>query len=1108
MALDKKTKLVVVGLGMVGIAFIEKLLKLDARTHEYNIVVIGEEPHLAYNRVGLTSFFGHRKVENLYLNPKEWYTQHAPDNKLNYHLNTLVTAIDPSNKTVACANGDVVSYDILVLATGSDAILPRHTPGYDANGVFVYRTIEDLQNLIAFGESHKGTVGAVVGGGLLGLEAANAMMDLKCYEKVKLIERNKWVLSRQLDADAGNLVVEKVTDLGLEILLSKRVGQIKSDQENNVTGVVFEDGEQMDCSTICFAIGVQPRDSLARSAGIKCAERGGGIIINDDLSTSVPDIYAIGECASWKNQTFGLIAPGVEMADVLSFNLTQAKIHVPRVFKRPDLSTKLKLLGVDVASFGDFFADRDGPSFLPAKAARKKTEGQSKPLVKALTYRDPFAQVYKKYLFTADGKYLLGGMMIGDTGDYIKLVPMVKNQKELSIPPAELILGAKKEGDDGTDDLDDDTQICSCHNVTKGDVANVVKDGTCKTVGDVKACTKAGTGCGGCVPLVTSIFAKTMESMGAEVTNYLCAHFNYSRADLFNIISVKQLKTLAEVMREAGNDPESDGCEACKPAVASIFASLWNKHVMSKPMHGLQETNDRFLGNIQRNGTFSVVPRVSAGEITPDKLIVIGEVAKKYNLYTKITGGQRIDMFGAKKQDLLDIWSRLIEGGMESGHAYAKSLRTVKSCVGTTWCRFGVGDSVGMAVRIEERYKSIRSPHKIKGGVSGCVRECAEARNKDFGLIATEKGFNIFVAGNGGANPKHSDLLAKDVPPSEVVPILDRYLMFYIRTADKLQRTARWLEALPGGLSYLKQVILEDKLGICASLEAQMQALVDSFFDEWAEAVRDPLLAGKFAQFANTGDTLETVETTQDRGQTRPVDWPRAAADEDFKGLKDRWTSTSWQPVIEASYFAGADATPNGISANIKRGDTQLALWRVRGKYYATQQMCPHKRSFALSDGLIGQDVAPPSPPASPSSSAHTHSESSSPAPKKEPCGSQTTPWVSCPFHKRNFDLSSGSCRNDADLSIATFAAEERADGMVYLKLPPIDELDAALGTSKWMVRKGDAPGGEFEELDKKIGFKGRRGKRAGVDGNGNAKVEGDGAVRMTGGGCGVAVDW
>ncbi|KAI1101730.1 nitrite reductase [Jackrogersella minutella] len=1082
MAVDKRTRLVVVGLGMVGIAFIEKLLKLDTRTREYDIVVIGEEPHFAYNRVGLTSFFNHRKVENLYLNPEEWYLLHAPDNKLNYHLNTLVTRIDPASKTVACANGDVVSYDILVLATGSDAVLPKYTPGHDANGVFVYRTIEDLENLIAFGELHKGTIGAVVGGGLLGLEAANAMMDLKCFEKVKLIERNQWVLSRQLDADAGNLVVEKVTSLGLEILLSKRVGRIITDEENNVTGAVFEDGEEMECSTICFAIGVRPRDNLARSAGIKCADRGGGILVDNDLKTSVPDIYAIGECASWQNQTFGLIAPGIEMADVLSFNLTQAKIHRPRVFKRPDLSTKLKLLGVDVASFGDFFADRDGPSSLPAKAARKKTEDQN--VVKALIYKDPFAQVYKKYLFTTDGKYLLGGMMIGDTSDYIKLVPMVKNQKELDIPPAQLILGAKKDGDDGANDLDDDTQICSCHNVSKGDIVNSVKDGTCKTVGEVKACTKAGTGCGGCMPLVTSIFTKTMTEMGAEVTNYLCAHFNYSRADLYNIISVKRLKTLPEVMREAGNDKDSDGCEACKPAVASIFASLWNKHVMDKTTHGLQDTNDRFLGNIQRNGTFSVIPRVSAGEITPDKLIVIGEVAKKYNLYTKITGGQRIDMFGAKKQDLLDIWTRLIEAGMESGHAYAKSLRTVKSCVGTTWCRFGVGDSVGMAIRIEERYKSIRSPHKIKGGVSGCVRECAEAQNKDFGLIATEKGFNIFVGGNGGAKPKHSELLAKDVAPAEVVPILDRYLMFYIRTADKLQRTARWLEALPGGLRYLREVVLEDKLGICASLEAQMQELVDSFFDEWAAAVRDPIIAAKFRQFANTRDTLDAVETENDRGQSRPVHWPKTAADEDFKGLRARWSSTAWQPVIEAGYFAGADATPNGVSANIKRGDTQLALWRVRGKYYAAQQMCPHKRSFALSDGLIGQDVAPPSP---------------SPA---EDC----SPWVSCPYHKRNFDLGSGSCRNDPDLSVATFDAEDRLDGWVYVKLPPVAELDAALGTGRWMVRKGDAGASQFEELDRKIAVKGRRGRRmevgAVVMGRGG-EVSGGG-----GGGCGAAPDW
>lgn len=601
----------------------------------------------------------------------------------------------------------------------------------------MYRTIEDLQRLIEHSGSCKGTNGVVVGGGLLGLEAAKAMMDLEEFDKVSLIERNRWVLSRQLDGDAGGLVVEQVRALGLEVLLSKRVGKIEVDQNKSVKGVVFEDGDRMDCSTICFAIGIKARDELARKAGIKCADRGGGIVVKADLCTSVKDIYAIGECASWENQTFGLIAPGVEMADVLAFNLTQAKVHSYRQFKRPDLSTKLKLLGVEVASFGDFFADRDGPKFMPIRAAKKVdavktlTDGPPPSPVKALTYRDPFQAVYKKYLFTLDGKYLLGGMMIGDTKDYVKLVPMVKNQKILDVSPSQFILGANKGDDEGGDDLDDDTQICSCHNVTKGDVLNVVKDGTCKSIGDVKSCTKGGTGCGGCMPLVTSIFTEQMKAMGNEVKNHICPHFNYSRADLYNIISVKKLKTLPEVMKEAGNDPDSLGCEACKPSIGSIFSSLYNRHIMDKPVHGLQDTNDRYLGNIQRNGTYSVIPRVSGGEITPDKLIVIGNVAKKYGLYTKITGGQRIDMFGAKKQDLIAIWTELVAGGLESGHAYAKSLRTVKSCVGTTWCRYGIGDSVGMAVRLEERYKSIRSPHKMKGGVSGCVRECAEAQNKE-----------------------------------------------------------------------------------------------------------------------------------------------------------------------------------------------------------------------------------------------------------------------------------------------------------------------------------------------------------------------------------------
>ncbi|KAJ5091570.1 hypothetical protein NUU61_006440 [Penicillium alfredii] len=1040
-----RQKIVVVGLGMVAISFIEKVIKQDTE-RKYDIVVIGEESHVAYNRVGLSSFFEHRKIEDLYLNPKEWYGSFK-ERTFDHHLNTRVTAINPTTKTVQTSTGDNVSYDILVLATGSDAVLPTNTPGHDAKGIFVYRTISDLERLIDFASQHKGETGVTVGGGLLGLEAAKAMTDLEDFGNVKLIDRNKWVLARQLDGDAGTLVTRKIQELGLDVLHQKRVAAINTDSENNVTGMTFEDGEHIDCCCICFAIGVKPRDELGSQAGIKCAERG-GFAIDESLRTSVPDIYAVGECASWENQTFGIIAPGIEMADVLAFNLTNPTKQ-PKGFTRPDLSTKLKLLGVDVASFGDFFADRDGPKFLPGRrpltAPGLGADGarEKEPPVKALTYKDPFGGVYKKYLFTMDGKFLLGGMMIGDTKDYLKLNQMVKAQKELDVPPSQFILGSQKDGEENTDDLDDSTQICSCHNVTKGDVVENVKSGTCKSIGEVKSCTKAGTGCGGCMPLVQSIFNKTLLDMGQEVTNYLCSHIPYSRADLYNIVAVKQLKTFVDVMKAAGKNPDSLGCELCKPAIASILSSLFNPHIMDKGFNDLQDTNDKFLANIQRNGTFSVVPRVPGGEITADKLIAIGSVAKKYGLYCKITGAQRIDMFGAKKQDLLNIWTELVDAGMESGHAYAKALRAIKSCVGTTWCRFGVGDSVGMAIRLEERYKSIRAPHKFKGAVSGCVRECAEAQNKDFGLIATEKGFNIFVGGNGGAKPRHSELLVTDVPPEMVMPIIDRYLIFYIRTADKLQRTARWIENLPGGISYLKEVILDDKLGICADMERQMQELVGSYFCEWTETLRNPKRRKFFQQFSNTDETVETVEVIHERSQQRPTYWAKDSAQEDFKG--HQWSSLAWQPVVRADHFS--DEPPQVSSANVKRGDTQLAVFKIKGRYYATQQMCPHKRAFVLSDGLVGDDDA----------------------------GKY---WVSCPYHKRNFDLNgeqAGRCSNDESMNIATFPVEERDDGWIYMKLPPVEELDSVLGMEKWKVRKGEAPD-PFHKVDNN--FKGMRGKK------------------------------
>lgn len=1039
-----RKRIVVVGLGMVAMAFLEKLTKLDAKRRDYDITVIGEESHLAYNRVGLSTFFEHRLIENLYLNPREWYTS-FDDGWLSYHLNTRVTEIIPEAKYVSTSNGDNVPYDILVLATGSDAVLPKYTPGYDANGVFVYRTIADLESLINFSSTHKDTVGVAVGGGLLGLEAAKAMMDLESFSSVKIIDRNEYLLARQLDSDAGQLVTEKVGELGLDVMHKKRIAGVDVDDSNNVIGVTFEDGEKIDCSCVCFAIGVRPRDDLASRAGIQTGPRTGGFVVGEDLQTSVPDIYAIGDCSCWKDQTFGIIAPGVEMADILSFNLTEGRSQEPRKFTRIDPSTKLKLLGIDVASFGDFFADRDGPTF--ANGLRRTLPGEPKdchsgaPPVKALTYKDPFSAVYKKYLFTLDGKYVVGGMMIGDTNDYAKLAQMVRNRTPLDVPPSQFILGTKSDAEQDGSDLPDDTQVCSCYNVTKGDVVDAIKSGECKNLADVKSRTKAGTGCGGCLPLVQSIINRTLKDLGEEVVNHLCPHFAHSRVDLYNIVAVKQLKTFEDVMQEVGTDPNSLGCEICKPTVGSIFASLYNEHVMSKRQHHLQDTNDRFLANIQRNGTFSVVPRVPGGEITPFQLITIGKVAEKHNLYCKITGGQRIDLFGAKKQDLLEIWQELVDAGMESGHAYAKSLRTVKSCVGSTWCRYGIGDSVGMAIRVEERYKSLRAPHKLKGGVSGCVRECAEAQSKDFGLIATENGFNIFVGGNGGAKPRHAELLAKDVPPEEVIPLLDRYLIFYIRTADRLQRTARWLENLPGGMDYLREVVVDDKLGIGADMERQMQELVDSYFCEWTEILKDPERQKAFRQFDNTDEEVETVEIITEREQQRPTYWSSQSATEDFKG--HQWSELSWQPLIQVNHF---DSFP---TAQVKRGDTQLAIFKVKGGYYASQQMCPHKRAFILSDGLIGE--------------------------------TDGKYWVSCPHHKRNFELNgndAGKCSNDDSMNIATFPVEEREDGWIYVKLPPVSELDALLGTSRWKTMKKESCD-PFERLDQKLTNSCGKGRKA-----------------------------
>ena len=426
----------------------------------------------------------------------------------------------------------------------------------------------------------------------------------------------------------------------------------------------------------------------------------------------------------------------------------------------------------------------------------------------------------------------------------------------------------------GVTALPDAAQICSCNNVSKGEICSAIRDQKLTVVGAVKSCTKAGTTCGSCVPLVTDLLKMELKRAGVSVSDHLCEHFPHNRQQLYHLVRFHKHKTFDALLAQHGR---GRGCEICKPAVASILASAWNEHVLKPKHRPLQDTNDRYMANIQRDGTYSVIPRVAGGEITPAELIAIGQIAGKYGLYTKITGAQRIDMLGARLEQLPDIWRELVDAGFESGHAYGKALRTVKSCVGSTWCRYGVQDSVSLAIRIENRYKGLRAPHKLKSAVSGCARECAEAQGKDFGIIATEKGYNLYLCGNGGMKPQHAQLFATDLDEATLLKYIDRFLMFYVRTADRLQRTAGWLNNLEGGLDYLKSVIIDDALGICAELEAEMAHVVDSYACEWKKAIEDRETMRQFRSFVNSDAPDPSIMSVPERAQHRPATWAEKA---------------------------------------------------------------------------------------------------------------------------------------------------------------------------------------------------------------------------------------
>lgn len=825
-----KRRIVVVGNGMVGHHFVQSL---HERSPGEAITVIGEEPRPAYDRVHLSDVFGGRDPADLALVTRETYSDWGVD----AHFGDPVVRIERSSKRAVTQSGRQFPYDKLVLATGSYPFVPP-VPGADNERCLTYRTIDDLGEIRA--KAADGRVGVVVGGGLLGLECANALRNLGLETHV--VEFAPGLMGVQLDDGGSRMLRRKIEALGVRVHTAKNTREIIAGEELALR-MAFADGEVLETDMVVFSAGIRPRDNLARDCELEVGERG-GIVIDYKCKTTDSDIYCIGESALFGGRIYGLVAPGYRMAEVVADQLMGEEA----LFQGADMSTKLKLLGVDVASIGD---------------AHGRTEGSL-----SFVFSDEREEIYKRIVTSPDGKTLLGAVLVGDCDSYDTLLQYHLNAIELPADPQCLIVPqAGEQPLLGAAALPATATICSCLNVTKGDVVSALDAGCCSVV-EVKGQTKASTGCGGCAAMLKNVVDTELSARGVAVDTSLCEHFPYTRQDLYHLARVGEIRSFGDLIEQHGT---GRGCDICKPTVASIMASLWNEHILDTPHVGLQDTNDTFMANMQKNGTYSVVPRVAGGEITPQKLIVLGEVAAKYNLYTKITGGQRIDLFGARVEQLPDIWAELVEAGFETGHAYGKALRTVKSCVGSTWCRYGVQDSVAMAIALEDRYKGLRAPHKLKSGVSGCTRECAEAQSKDFGVIATENGWNLYVCGNGGMKPRHADLFATDLDDEMLVQYIDRFLMFYIRTADRLQRTSTWMDNLEGGIEYLREVVIDDRLGIAQELEAQMAHIVGSYACEWKTSLEDTEKMKRFRQFVNSDATDSSVVFVQERQQIRPA---------------------------------------------------------------------------------------------------------------------------------------------------------------------------------------------------------------------------------------------
>mmetsp|Transcript_47884 Transcript_47884/g.113790 ORF Transcript_47884/g.113790 Transcript_47884/m.113790 type:complete len:1081 (-) Transcript_47884:201-3443(-) len=1040
-------KVLVVGHGPIGHAFIEKLVERDAG---FEITVLCEEPRPAYNRVMLTQYFNDRDGDKHDEMKLSYWTEKELEQKSVKLVYGRATKIDRESKSVeylkvprlgdtasekstaasetASQDSASVSYDILVLATGSYCFVPN-TPGFTIpekknpswpddpasrpEGVYVYRTIEDLESMLAAAKTGAKKA-AVIGGGLLGLEAAKAVYDMKMESHVFQI--SPYLMPAQLNEAGAKALERKITSLGISVHTGAQVQEAVL-TDGKVTAIKYlakGDSEltTIDMDMIVVSAGVRPRDELAKACGLELGHRG-GVKVDTGLRSSDPSIFAIGEVASIGGDfCYGLWGPGIDQADALVKNLVDGDGSA--CYIKSDLSTKLKLMGCDAASFG----------YDESFWFQRKFDGKDPDIIQ-VEAKSMVTGSYRLLCFNKDCTKLIGGVLIGDAKDYSKLLQLCKkgdlggaDPESLAFrrpPPGQAAVVA--DGGDGTGIAADDV-ICSCLGVSKGDVVQAIKDKDCSTVPQLKKCTKVGTGCGGCctpVGDVPKILSATLKMLGKDVKETICNCFPYTRQELFHIVNVKEIKTFEDAVEKAAVGGK--GCELCKPVLANIMAGLWNDCIIRDDRDGIQDTNDRFLANIQKTGTYSIIPRCAGGDITPDELIAIGSTAKKYGLWTKVTGAQRLGMYGAPVHQLPEIFKEMVDAGLESGHAYGKSLRTVKSCVGSTWCRYGQQDSVSMAVTLENRYKGLRSPHKIKMAVSGCLRECAEARGKDVGCIATSSGYDLYLAGNGGAKPKHAVLFASSLDEETCLKYIDRFLMFYITTAKHLQRTAPWLEELPGGVEYLRKVIVDDVLGICADLEAMMKRNMEAFKCEWKEVVYDEALQKKFSQYVNTKETQdeEQLEYVDKRKQRHPATYDLP----DIKGEALYVKETA--PEEWQWYSAGKVGDyPSNAGLSMKHGSAEVAIFSLpkqsakEDQWLATQNLCPHKQVRVMSRGLVG----------TPASGLLT---------------------IADPVYKTMYDLRTGKGITSPDLNLSTFQVRVTSDDCVEVKLPPPDEYAAAL---------------------------------------------------------------